>query len=300
MQEMMPFPSALLQRLLDDAALFPPANAPMQEAVPAHVRHRESWYGSVVGPFVCPDVRLGELAGVLGLSTPAFPVSVVVSRGPEAIAAATSEAVALGLRLVAVEVPLGPAEGSAERARTAVRAIAEQPVALKGYVEVPRGSDSRHVLDVLAGTPVAAKLRTGGLIPTAFPTEAEVASFLAESAARSILFKCTAGLHRMVRHRAEPEGFERQGVANLLVATAAAVAGASQDELIELLCKRNEGEVVALLEGLDDVAGMRQRFRSLGTCSVEEPVEDLVRLGVLTQSAPASATAGGGPKATDS
>jgi hypothetical protein len=278
MHDMRPLPAALLVSLLDDAALFPPGTAPMVAAVPAHARHRESWYGSIVGPFVCSDVCLGELASVLRQSCSEVLVSVVVTKGPQAISAAAAEALELGIALAAIEGPLGTGDGAAERAKLAVGAIAEQPVEVQGYVEVPPGHERRAVLDALSATPVAAKLRTGGLSAQAFPTEAEVASFLADCAAREVPFKCTAGLHRAVRHRAEPEGLERHGIGNLLVATAASLAGASEDELIAILREQDEGSVVALLE---QAVAARQRFRSVGTCSVEESIEDLVRLGLV-------------------
>jgi hypothetical protein len=278
MHDMRPVPAALLVSFLDDAALFPPGNAPMVAAVPAHARHRQAWYGPLVGYFVCPDVRLRELAAVLSQASFDLPVGVVVSRGPEAISAAVGEATELGLGLVAIEVPLGTGDGAAERARRAVRAIAGQPFDIQGYVEVPLGHERRAVLDALSTTPVAAKLRTGGLSAEGFPTEAEVASFLVDCATRDVPFKCTAGLHRAVRHRAEPEGFERHGIANVLVATAASLAGASEEELIVLLGEQDENTVAASLE---QAVAARGRFRSLGTCSVEEPIDDLVRLGLV-------------------
>jgi hypothetical protein len=280
-------PASLLASLFDDAALFPPGNADMDVAVPAHARHRNAWYGSLVGPFVCPDARLGQLKAAMEATSHEISVSVVVTNGPEAISSVLGETADRGLRLVGIEVPLGPGGRAGERAKLAVRAITEQPIDFSAYVEVPRGPESHAVLDALAGTPVAAKFRTGGLTPEAFPTEEEVASFLLACSARSIAFKCTAGLHRMVRHRAEPEGYERHGVANLLVATAACRAGASRVELIAILAETDEERVMTALEG---AGSARPQFASLGTCSVEEPVEDLVRLGVLEPPAAGDAT----------
>ena len=43
-----------LGQLIDDAALFPPGNAPMPAAVAAHRRHRAAAYRELVGPFLCP------------------------------------------------------------------------------------------------------------------------------------------------------------------------------------------------------------------------------------------------------
>src|SRR5258706_15580954 len=58
---------ALLARLVDDAAVFPPGNAPLPEAVAAHHGHRAAWYADLVGPLLVPAsaVRSGELAGAV-------------------------------------------------------------------------------------------------------------------------------------------------------------------------------------------------------------------------------------------
>src|SRR5229473_1435331 len=53
---------ALLERLIDDAALFPPAQLPMHLALRAHARHAESAYAWIDGAFVVPASRIGELA----------------------------------------------------------------------------------------------------------------------------------------------------------------------------------------------------------------------------------------------
>ncbi|MEV7025976.1 hypothetical protein AB0O00_28035, partial [Kitasatospora sp. NPDC093558] len=55
----------LFRGLFDDAAVFPPGNLPVVEAVPAHRAHRTAWYADAVGPFLCGAGRLGELAAVL-------------------------------------------------------------------------------------------------------------------------------------------------------------------------------------------------------------------------------------------
>ena len=44
----------LFRHLIDDAALFPPGNAPMDAAVPAHLALRTGLLSDLVGPFLCP------------------------------------------------------------------------------------------------------------------------------------------------------------------------------------------------------------------------------------------------------
>ena len=48
---------AWLTGLVDDAAIFPPGNSPMPEAVAAHGAYRTAPYSALVGPFVVSDAR---------------------------------------------------------------------------------------------------------------------------------------------------------------------------------------------------------------------------------------------------
>jgi hypothetical protein len=52
---------ALLERLIDHAALFPPANLPMAAALVEDRRARADRHAWLLGRFVCPASRLGEL-----------------------------------------------------------------------------------------------------------------------------------------------------------------------------------------------------------------------------------------------
>src|ERR1700681_360693 len=69
---------ALLDRLIDDAALFPPAALPMRPALRAHARHRESAYWWIGGRFVVPASRLDEFAAARSLERAPVDLSVVL------------------------------------------------------------------------------------------------------------------------------------------------------------------------------------------------------------------------------
>jgi hypothetical protein len=43
--------------------MFPPGNAPVVEAVRAHLEHRQAWYADLVGPLVVPDTALRQAQG---------------------------------------------------------------------------------------------------------------------------------------------------------------------------------------------------------------------------------------------
>ena len=58
--------TALFDGLLDDAAMFPPEDAPLADAVAGHAAHRLAWYGDLVASFVCA-AGLFATVGTAGL-----------------------------------------------------------------------------------------------------------------------------------------------------------------------------------------------------------------------------------------
>ncbi|SFO87149.1 hypothetical protein SAMN05421810_101255 [Amycolatopsis arida] len=268
---------ALYTGLLDDAALFPPGELPLSEAVPAHHRHRAAAHADLVGPFVFPAPRLAELGAVLDRP---LAVSLTVPGGPAELGPAlVSVAGHADVRLVAVELAQPDEVSPGE----VLAALAELPPGVTGYVEVPRGPARSSTLDALAGSPYRAKFRTGGVVAAAHPDEAELADAIVGAVTRDLPFKCTAGLHHAVRHTEAGTGFEQHGFLNVLLATDAAAGGADRAEVAALLGERSTAKVVAGIRVLDAgrVGRARDRFVSFGTCSVADPVRDLVDLGLL-------------------
>lgn len=273
---------ALFARLIDDAAMFPPAQTPLLDAYAAHREHRAAWYAELVGPLVCADRNLPELAGAADAP---LEVSVLVTGGAGAIEPAITWATrADELRPVALEIALrdGPDVGRNAR-RVAMAADDAVPEDVAVYVELPRGTEAVTALDVLAETEHHAKLRTGGADPDAFPSERELADFITACLDRQVAFKLTAGLHHPIRNTDAATGFEQHGFANVLLATRAALDGASVDDLVTLLAQRDPDAVVAGIRGLNDARAqsVRRWFRSFGSCSIAEPRDELGALGLL-------------------
>src|SRR3954454_13082664 len=59
-----------LNAFVDDAAIFPPGNAPLEQAVADHVNHRDKEYADLVGGFVVSDVKIADLAQTVGGRAP--------------------------------------------------------------------------------------------------------------------------------------------------------------------------------------------------------------------------------------
>ncbi len=258
--------TVLFDRFFDDAAIFPPGNAAMDDAVRAHVALLGSPLGRHVGPFVCSAVRLPALgdalttAGVeridLALVTPAGKASV-------AIAAAHDDA---RMRLRAVEVS-GTHPGDS---------LPTVPEGTRLFVE----RSARSPFDLPPGTDL--KLRTGGETADAFPDDAQLAAAVDAAVQQDLRFKLTAGLHHAVRHTDSETGFEHHGFLNVILAVHAAEGGSGVD-VAAVLAERDTALVADSISRLDEAerGRVRARFLSFGTCSVTDPIDDLRRLGLL-------------------
>jgi hypothetical protein len=135
-----------------------------------------------------------------------------------------------------------------------------------------------------AGVDVIAKVRTGGEVPQAFPSASTLADVVHSAAARQVPLKFTAGLHHAVRHTDPVTGSHHHGFLNLLVATRRAVGGAELAVVSSALDCDDGARLAADVRGWSDALGsrVRQAFVSFGCCGVEDPVRDLVELGLLS------------------
>jgi hypothetical protein len=274
--------NALLDALVDDAALFPPGNAPMPKAVADHRAYRDGPHASLLGRFLCRGTRIRELSDHLAPDD-AIRLGLIADAGitglPDALAAIAAEP---RLHLEVIEIPLPADVDQVAAARQTLAALPAEP-GLTCYVELPRVPGWRDALDEVAAAGRGAKLRTGGLVAAAFPTEREVADFILACVQHGLTFKATAGLHNAVRHQDPVTGFEHHGFLNILLATAAASGGRGDGAVLELLAERDGERLAAEARRIspEQAAAARAHFAGYGSCSFGEPVEDLSKLGLL-------------------
>ena len=267
--------------LVDDAAIFPPGDAPLPDAVAAYQARRDEWYADLVGPLVVRDTDLPNVP-------PDIPLSVVLTGGAGAVAGVAAVATKKGHRLVAVEAAvrdLDDLAGNVRRINAAVDAaraaggLADTQV----YVELPQTDPTADWLaaaDAVAESEAHLKFRTGGVEAHLFPAAATVAAWIDAALDRETSYKCTAGLHHAIRHRDHETGFEHLGFLNVLLATRVAFDGATRDEVTAVLDDHYTNDLVAMARQ-SDLEGARRWFTSFGSCSVTEPLDDLVGLGLV-------------------
>jgi hypothetical protein len=262
----------LLGALIDHAALFPPASMDMPEAIEADRAARAGEHAWILDHFICPASRLGELPR----DTP--PLSVVLDRG-EGDLEAIHEARLDGRSVELVEARIDPTW--IPDTQRLVDATLGEGVRVFWELEPGRGLTGEVAAVREAGA--GAKIRCGGA--TVPPVEG-VAAFVAACRDAGVCFKATAGLHHAIRRDGA------HGFLNLLAAAVFAHAeGLGEDGLIPLLAEDDPAAFSVTADGLTvhahtagaaAIAEARaELFTAYGSCSFDEPVEDLITLGLL-------------------
>jgi hypothetical protein len=263
----------LLAELIDHAALFPPASMAMPEAIETDRAARAGAHAWMLGRFICPASKLGELP------RDAPRLSVVLDGG-EGDLEVVHDARLAGRIVELVEARIDPAW--IPDTQELVRAKLGEGV--DAYWELAPGRGLRGAVAAVREARAGAKIRCGGA--TAAPPVEAVAEFIAACRDNDVRFKATAGLHHAIRSG------DAHGFLNVLAAAVLAHAeGLSADELVPLLAEEDPQAFTVDAHGLavrdrragpQEIAAARSElFVAYGSCSFDEPVEDLTALGVL-------------------
>jgi hypothetical protein len=268
----------LLVGLLDDAAMFPPRGASIDDALAGHREARSSWFAPVIGPLLVPADDVGALWSRLRESDDRPAIGLV---GPLTVVAGALAAAGDQVNVKHIEAPVAKRGEDPMPGLAAFRTIA---TGRSGYAEVPLTWGLLAVLDTLAGARaagerIAPKFRTGGLAAELFPTPVELAAVICACRDRDLPFKLTAGLHHALRHTDPETGFLHHGFLNVLAGSIAAADGAEAADVAEVLATT---DAVPLVETVrEQLAVERPLWIGYGTCSLTDPIDDMRRLGLL-------------------
>ncbi|WP_374968593.1 hypothetical protein [Terrabacter sp. BE26] len=276
----------LFDRLVDDAAVFPPGSAPLDVAVREHLDRRTGPYAAQLGPLLVPATSAEALSSLTSADerTVDKPLAVgLVVRPGTALKPLVDALDALrdDERVVVTAAELGWSPQWRELL------AAEVPV----VVEVGLGLEQEQALDDIAAAvddehDVTAKFRTGATPTWAWPDEQVLAGFLDAVVLHGLSFKLTGGLHHAVRGR---QGHEpMHGLLNVLLATHEALHGAEARELAGELAREDTEVLVTAISSLsaEDARRVRGSFTAFGCCGVLDPLHELEALGLISAKEP--------------
>lgn len=310
---------ALLDKLIDYAGLFPPAQLDMDPAVTEFARHLRGPHAGVLSHFICPAWRLGELTrhasmvmpGTFATSgytemadvTPPWKVAAIVKAddpqtGLEQVIAFndhhSDERNGLA-NIDAIEI-------KAPSASFIDEALEAMPDDIIPFFEIDHREDPRGMIAALSGLPAAAKIRTGGVTPDLIPTPEEVARFIWCCQIGDVPFKCTAGLHHPLRgdyrltYEAGSDEGTMFGFLNVFLASAFIRHGKIDEAQAAMLLVETDKDKLSFDDNgaswqapggeislsTDEIIDARRQFSfSYGSCSFTEPTEELAELGWL-------------------
>ena len=295
---------ALLGRSIDYAGMFPPCSLELGPALTnqaEYVRSGDSW---MLSAFVLPIAKFAESASFVAQFDKQHQLR-VSALGPKtenakdfldelrkaAEAVRSFQAQHGGNVSVPQLEMLLPQEIDLAALNEAAAIVTD--LKLQCFWEAPADSAEKAIaLLARAKQPAFGfKLRTGGVIADAFPSSVQIARAILASTKHHVPIKFTAGLHHPIRQFRDEVKTEMHGFLNVLgVGVLSAEHHWDEAQTIEML----EDQRAASFEfhdtvfawrdweiTLDRIKARRKFVTSFGSCSFDEPREDLHVLNLL-------------------
>lgn len=303
-----------MSHIIDYAGMYPPANLSLEEAFRNFVNYQVSPDSWMLARFVVPAKQLPPLTPLMPASPSVLSFTALGRSGAAAdeflanlkldIDDIQSFRKAHGEKAIVdvFEVALpSSALNDAAAAHDLVKASSDilNKNGLTVFFEAPfgegwqmRAENLIRALRKLKDRHVGFKLRTGGVTADAFPSPEQIAWAIVSVRDAGVPLKCTAGLHHPIRHYNESVQTKMHGFLNVFgAAILAAARQLPQEQIQPILEDENPVNFVFADEGFawnhlrvatSEIAKARQFAASFGSCSFDEPREDLRRLGLLS------------------
>jgi len=290
----------LLSGLIDYAGLFPPADLDLPTALRRYDAHQHGDQAWMLGRFVLPAARLGEVVPWLaGPWTASRPLSLsLLATADDLSDVAVMMAEHAAVRVEALELKAPDADVTAWLDRLAGAVSVAGLEAAEVYIELSSEND-HEVLSALAAEResfparrLGGKLRCGGVRPDLVPPVERVADVLVIARDAGVPLKFTAGLHHPVRAMDRVGPAPMHGFLNVYAACLMAfVNGLSASDLVEILGEDDRTAFRLTPAEMawrhcsitaEQVAALRATVAAgFGSCSFADPVTDLQTLGLL-------------------
>lgn len=308
----------LTASLIDYAGLFPPAKLDMAPSVENYARYLRTEHAEMLGRFICPVSRLDDLTRHGAMLMPGTFATSGYREMADDVAPWRISAIIdgeLGSCLDRIDAfnahHASEAQGLSQIDAIEMRvaepgavddALDEIPEDIYPAFEVPQdvvmNGDPRGFIAAMAGNGCSGKIRCGGVEASMIPDSGAIARFIIACAQGAVPFKATAGLHHPVRaeqnltYDDNPPRATMHGFLNVFMA-AAMVRTHRIDEAraIEIIDDTDPSSFDFTEEhagwkdlsvDLIQLSRVRETFAlSYGSCSFDEPVDDLKALSLL-------------------
>jgi hypothetical protein len=295
---------ALLTRSIDYAGMFPPCSLELEPALKNQAEYTRSADSWMLSAFVLPIAKFGDTARFVSQFDKPHPLR-VSALGAKSETAANFQAelknVSEAIRsfqqqhgdLVSVaqlEMVL-PKDVDLPKLTEVAGLLADLKV--QAFWETPAES-AEQTITLLARAKQPSfgyKLRTGGVTADAFPNSVQIARAILASTKHHVPIKFTAGLHHPVRQFRDEVKTEMHGFLNVIGAgVLSAEHHWDEAQTVDMLEDQNarsfecHDTVFAWRDWeitLDRIKARRKFITSFGSCSFDEPREDLRQLGLL-------------------
>jgi hypothetical protein len=296
---------ALLATSIDYAGMFPPCSLDLESALrnqAEYVRSPEAW---MLGAFVLPVEQFETTRQLLSQFDPAHPLR-VAALGPKtenadgfldaldeadvAIRSLSSNVDLVSISHLEMLLPHDVDSGLLQEAKSIVGDLPTFWEAPPDRAQETIALLAEHNSDTDLAT-FGYKLRTGGVTAEAFPTSPQIAKALVTPATHQLPIKFTAGLHHPIRQFRDEVKTKMHGFLNVLgAAVLAAEHRWDASQTSKMLEDENANSFVfaddffAWREWKTDLERLRYRRKfvtSFGSCSFDEPRDDLRALGFL-------------------
>jgi hypothetical protein len=305
----------LLSGIIDYAGLYPPASLPLDEAIRNFVKYQTDSEAWMLSRFIIPAKRLSELSKLAGIFSKNKTLSFsCLGRGGKAIAEFVEylkfdiEDIQTfrALRGLSVVVDMFettlPVSALKDKFSTSDLVNKATDVLNKNgltvFFEAPfddkwqlYAENLIRALRKIKDKHVGFKLRTGGVTPETFPSTEQVAWAIATTRDAGVPLKATAGLHHPIRHYNESVKTKMHGFLNVFGAGVLAVTNnLSQEQIQSIIEDEDPSHFVFGEDGFvwndlrvanKEIKHARGQIISFGSCSFDEPREDLQKLGIL-------------------
>lgn len=295
----------LFAKSIDYAGMFPPCSLALEAALQnqaQYVRSTDAW---MLNTFVLPIEQFDAAKQLLSQFDPAHPLR-VAALGPRTANAdaflETLDEVDAAIRSLSSNVDLVamshlemflPHDVDLTLLKEARSIVGDLPVFWEAPPDIAEQTAAllaEHNSDEDAAT-FGYKLRTGGVTADAFPTSAQIANALVTPATHQLPIKFTAGLHHPLRQFRDEVKTKMHGFLNVL--GAAVLAAEHRWDAKQAATMLEDENATSFSFGEDffawrdwkiDVERLRYRRKfvaSFGSCSFDEPRDDLRALGLL-------------------